>query len=424
MNPDNDQAQPDPPHADDAHDRMFVIDSEHDDAEAAADAAFVNEVLDPLLMYCVRLEASDLHLAPNSSPYFRMHGALDLRDSLPVVKAEQLDRLAYILISESQRRTLATKGAADGAISASDGTRFRFNAYRRQGHYSIALRRLDDRFRTLGELGLPESLYQLCDLKDGLVIVAGPTGAGKSTTLAAFIDRVNRKHRSHIVTIEDPIEYVHKPVKSLIDQRQIGMDTSSFNDALVASLRQDPDVILVGEIREIETIRTAITAAETGHLVFTTVHAGDCVGAVERLISVFPAQEQEGVRRQLALVLRAVVAQHLLATAPPPVDATKTAIIRRAKRVSASEVLMVTPAVSNMISSGRSAQIYSAMESGSNVGMQTLEQDLARLWAAGLISESAAMAMAKNPDIVRDRVALARRRGGGKVTRNITAGGK
>jgi twitching motility protein PilT len=244
-------------------------------------------------------------------------------------------------------------------------------------------------------------LYALCDLPDGLIIVAGPTGAGKSTTLAAMIDRINRTYNSHIITIEDPVEYVHPPAKSLVNQRQVGVDCGSFYDALVASLRQDPDVILVGEIREISTIRTAITAAETGHLVFTTVHAGDCVGVIERLVSVFPAGEQDGVRRQLALVLRAVVAQQLLLADGP--QAPLSALGRR-RRVALSEVLLINPAVANLIATARSAQVYSAMEVGAMHGMQTFEQDLARLLVDGMISETTAYAFTKSPAVLKERV--------------------
>ena len=186
----------------------------------------------------------------------------------------------------------------------------------------------------------------------------------------------------------------------MVNQRQIGLDAPSFNDALVASLRQDPDVVLVGEIRDLETIRTAITAAETGHLVFTTLHAGDCVGSIERLVSVFPSDEQEGIRRQLSLVLRGIVAQRLL---PTITDGAATS------RIACSEILISTPAIANLIATGKSAQIYSAMETGTGHGMQTLEQDLARLWVTGRISETTALAMTRNPGVLRDRVALLRR---------------
>jgi twitching motility protein PilT len=380
-------------------------------------------LLDELLVECVRLDASDLHLAPNLPPYFRVHGVLEPTGDSAPLSAECLAHLADALTGSLDQTPLETLGSLDGALTAPDGTRFRYNVFRRQGQISIALRRLEDRFRSLGELGLPDSLYELCDLPDGLVIVAGPTGAGKSTTLATMLDRVNRNRRAHIVTIEDPIEYVHVPLASLVNQRQIGLDTPSFNDALVASLRQDPDVILVGEIRDLATIRTAITAAETGHLVFTTVHAGDCVGAVERLVSVFPADEQHGIRRQLALVLRAIVAQHLLiADGPNETPVVVEGQPTRRRRVVASEVLLVTGAVGNLIATGKSAQIYSAMESGGGSGMQTQEECLAKLWAAGRISESTAVAAARNPAIVRDRYArLAQRpmhttrtNGGGK----------
>lgn len=364
-------------------------------------------LLHSLLALCVSLDASDLHLSSDRKPYFRQEGILEPREDQPVLSAELVERIANHLARTSLREPLRQIGSLDGALTAADGTRFRYSVFRQQGQFSIALRRLEDRFRTLSELGMPDSLYQLCDLPDGLVVVAGPTGAGKSTTLATMIDRINQTRKCHLVTIEDPIEYLHRPLQSLVNQRQVGTDTESFYEALVASMRQDPDVILVGEIRDLPTIRTAITAAETGHLVFTTVHAGDCVGAIERLISVFPADEQQGMRRQLAMVLRAIVTQHLIvADGPadrPSSETTESGEIARRPRVVTSEVLMSNSAVANLIAIGKSSQIYSSMEAGGSRGMQTLEQDLARLLDAGRISETTAMTLSRNPTVMRER---------------------
>lgn len=361
----------------------------------------VHPKLRTLLRATAQMQASDLHLVPEQYPLLRTSGQLNALAGEERLTSEDMRMItSELLVTGADRKRLEETGDFDGAITC-DGVRYRFNVFRRGRELCVAFRRLDDRFRSLAELGIPESIYSLCDLSDGLIIVAGPTGAGKSTTLAALIDRINRTYHSHIITIEDPVEYVHSPAKSLVNQRQVGADCGSFYDALVASLRQDPDVILVGEIREINTIRTAITAAETGHLVFTTVHAGDCVGVIERLTSVFPAGEQDGVRRQLALVLRAVVAQQLLlADGPQALVGTNG----RRRRVALSEVLLVNPAVANLIATGRSAQIYSAMEVGGMQGMQTFEQDLARLLVDGMISEPTAFGFTKNPTVLRERI--------------------
>lgn len=391
-------------------------------AFGSSPALFVNTTatdldahLNKLLGLCVSMDGSDMHLVPGLPPHIRVHGELNSLVGTPALSAHETRQFAEILIARMSHRepadssldaAIAARGSVDGAVTAPEGVRFRFNIFLRQSELAIALRRLEDRFRTLAELGLPDSLYHLCQLRDGLVVVSGPTGAGKSTTLAALIDHVNRNRSGHIITIEDPIEYVHKRVRCVVNQRQVGLDAPTFNDALVASLRQDPDVVLVGEIRDLETIRTAITAAETGHLVFTTLHAGDCVGSIERLVSVFPSAEQDGIRRQLSLVLRGVVAQHLL----PTPQAAGQGTSGPASRVVASEILISTPAVGNLIATGRSSQIYSAMEASSSVGMQTLEQDLARLWVAGSISENTAEIMARNTAILRDRANLLRRR--------------
>ena len=368
--------------------------------------------LDRLLAACIAQHGSDLHLSPGLPPHIRIHGDLAPLEGEAVCSGEDIGNLAAELIrrmnGDSGPAPLQVPGGSlDGAVTAPGGVRFRFNVFRRQSEMALALRRLEDRFRSLAELGLPESLRQLCDLRDGLVVVSGPTGAGKSTTLATLLDHVNRTRLGHIITIEDPIEYIHKPVRCVVNQRQVGLDTPGFNEALVASLRQDPDVVLVGEIRDLETIRTAITAAETGHLVFTTLHAGDCVGSIERLVSVFPSDEQEGIRRQLALVLRGIVAQRLLPAVPNG---------QAQRRVAVSEILISTPAISNLIATGKSAQIYSTIETGTSLGMQTLEQDLARLWFSGRISETTALAMARNTHVLRDRVAMLRRpkNGGGE----------
>ncbi len=375
---------------------------------ALADSS--SELMDRLLAICMEREGSDLHLSPGLRPHLRVHGELLPIAEFSVLTGDDLAALAVDLLRRMSRgrsqeidlgAALRASGSIDGAMTAA-GVRFRYNIFQRQAEIAIALRRLEDRFHSLTELGLPDSLYHLCGLRDGLIVISGPTGAGKSTTLATLLDHVNRNRSGHIITIEDPIEYIHRPVKCIVNQRQVGLDAPSFNDALVASLRQDPDVVLVGEIRDLETIRTAITAAETGHLVFTTLHAGDCVGSIERLVSVFPSDEQEGIRRQLSLVLRGVIAQHLL----PSLSASR-------RRIATSEILISTPAVANLVASGKSAQIYSAMESGASLGMQTLEQDLARLWISGQISETTAVAMARNVNVLRDRAANLRRRNGG-----------
>jgi twitching motility protein PilT len=371
-------------------------------------------LLDELLRLCASSGASDLHLAPLEPPFLRIDGTLLRAEGYPELSITQVTELAHCIAADRDWSRLESMGAIDGAVTGPSGGRYRFNVFRRQDELAVAIRRLEDRIRSLGELGMPESLYDLAELRDGLVVVAGPTGSGKSTTLATLIDRINRTERGHIITIEDPIEYLHPSRECLVNQRQVGADTRDFYHALVASLRQDPDVILVGEIRELETIRTAITAAETGHLVFATVHAGDSVGVIERLVSVFPAEEQAGMRRQLSLVLRAVISQHLM-IADGRLASQQTEGRRRvAPRVVASEVLRINSAVANLVATGKTSQIYSLIESGAADGMQTLDQDLARLVHKGSISERTAAAYARNPAIVQER--LARLRSGSNLS--------
>lgn len=347
--------------------------------------------------------ASDLHLAVGERPRFRLRGALVPREDIRPFDVATLDALAMELGlftlpvgcpdgTERVRATLARDGAIDGAFTAGNGVRYRFNVFRESERHAVAVRRLDATFRSFAELGLPRRLEDFCQAPDGLVIVTGPTGSGKSTTLATMLDAINRTRDGHIITIEDPIEYVHPSRRCLVHQRQVGRDTTSFNAALVESLRQDPDVILVGEIRDLETVRTALRAAETGHLVFTTLHAGDCAGAVERLISVFPAEEQAGARQQLALVLRGVLAQHLVRDP------------RGGARHAACELLVNTTAAANLIATGRSAQLYSILETGTTQGMLTLDQSLAELLNAGHIDLAAALALSKNPEVLKGRL--------------------
>jgi len=367
------------------------------------------QLLNALLAQTEQADASDLHLAPGRAPQLRVHGELqpvlqengDSSEPQAIaLSAESVEAIAVTLMNPGHQRSLEERGSADGACSSPSGSRFRFNIFRRQGGLAIVLRRLEDRFRTLAELGLPDDLYKLAELQDGLVVVSGATGSGKSTTLATLLDKINRERHCHIITIEDPIEYVHVPKLAQINQRELYTNVPDFNEALVASLRQDPDVILVGEIRDLKTIRTAITAAETGHLVYTTVHAGDCVGTIERLVGVFPADEQDGIRRQISLVLRAILNQQLLPT-----------VVRDGKkgRIATSEILINTPAVANLIALGKSSQIYSSMETGRSVRMQTLEQDIARLWTSGRINEQTAIASCRNVPVMRERAAMLRR---------------
>ena len=370
---------------------------------APADNASAEALIDALFAQCEERGASDIHLAVGLPPWLRVQGELS-RMPLPEIDAATVDSLAVALgvwtlppgagdVRQAVMARLAERGAIDGACSSRRGARYRFNLFRDGAGTAIALRRLDDDFRPLEALGLPAKLGDFCACRDGLFIVTGPTGSGKSTTLATLVDRINRERSGHIVTIEDPVEYLHKSRGCLVNQRQVGRDATSFNAALVESLRQDPDVILVGEIREVETIRTAITAAETGHLVFTTLHAGDCAGAIERIVSVFPADEQDGIRHQLAMVLRGIFAQHLL-----PLKSG-------AGRVPAYELLVSTPAVANLVATGRSNQIYSAMETGKGLGMCTLDQCLARLVAAGKIPVETALGMTRAPEALSKRFA-------------------
>jgi twitching motility protein PilT len=366
-----------------------------------------------LLNEAIARKASDLHLSAGHPPYFRQQGNLAPAEDWPVQDQGRLDGIAQALAARTHAEVAPEVGSLDGALSAEDGTRFRFNIYRRSGAFSIALRRLEERIRSLPELGLPTELYQLADYSHGLVLIAGPTGSGKSTTLATLVDRINQTRSGHIITIEDPIEYLHTSCQSLVDQREVGQDTLSFNEALVAAMRQDPDVILVGEIRDLNTIRTAITAAETGHLVFATVHAGDCVGSIDRVVSVFQPEEQTAIRRQLAMVLRAVVAQKLIMGDGPEIrrelqENSDDPLAAKSKYVLVSEVMRVTNPIANLISQSKDSHIYSSIETGRSDGMYTADECLSQLLRTGKISERTAKGLARNPQMVTSRASKLR----------------
>lgn len=348
--------------------------------------------IDPFLEELVRLSGSDLHLSAGRPPCRRIHGVIGPIDNEYPLTGEQILDLLREIAPAANIAELERCGDTDFAYEMPGVARFRVNGFRDMNGYGTVLRVIPEKIPTFEELNLPSSIRDFCMLSKGLIVVTGPTGSGKSTTLSAMIDHINRVRNEHIITIEDPIEFLHTTDRCLVNQRQVGRDTRSFNAALIDALREDPDVILVGEIRDIDTIRTALRAAETGHLVFTTLHAGDCAGAVERLISVFPADEQSSARHQLALVLRGIFAQHLL----PKADKTG--------RVPAYELLVNTAAVANLIATGRTAQIYSLLETNSALGMCTLEKSLTDLVLTGKIPEQTALAFSRNAEALKRRI--------------------
>ncbi|HEU4963794.1 MAG TPA: type IV pilus twitching motility protein PilT [Bacilli bacterium] len=317
--------------------------------------------------------ASDLHLTVGSPPVLRING--DLR-ALPdsALTASDTERIARELLRPDAYDKLIEQGEYDFSWDLPDVSRFRVNAFRQRGSLSLAVRTVPTRVPSPEELRLPELLLDITERPQGLFLVTGPTGSGKSTTLACMIDHINRRQRKHILTLEDPIEYLHQHRQSLIDQREVGKDTGSFASGLRAALRQDPDVILVGEMRDLETIATAITAAETGHLVLATLHTADAPQTIDRIVDVFPADQQQQIRVQLAAVLLGVVSQRLL-----PME-------RHNGRVVAQEILLNTPAVANLIRSEKVHQIRTVMQTGRAQGMQTLDMHLQELLQQGLIN--------------------------------------
>jgi twitching motility protein PilT len=342
--------------------------------------------VDALLEQTVALSASDLHLTAGSLPAVRRHGHIELLNEYPVLNADLIRELVYRITTTEQQKNLELKRQLDFAYGIRGLARFRVNAYFQRESLAAAFRMIPTEIRSLEELGLPSSLHDLTKNPRGLVLVTGPTGSGKSTTLASIIDEINRTRTDHIITIEDPIEFLHEHKRCIVNQREIGEDATGFADALRGALRQDPDVILLGEMRDLETIATALTAAETGHLVFGTLHTRGAAGTIDRIIDVFPAAQQSQVRAQIAGALQAVVTQALLPTADGQ------------GRIAAVEILLPDDGVRNLIRQGKVEQIYSVMQTNTSRGMQTMEQSLCELVLRGTITLDVALGASSYPD--------------------------
>lgn len=353
--------------------------------------------LDALLLETIAAHASDLHLAAGRQPFLRCQGEL-MPHGQQVWDDEVMQALIDRLLGTARVARLQQTGSADLGYTTIGGDRFRINVFRSLGRLALVARHLPERFASLGELRLPEHLRELAYLGSGLVLVTGVTGSGKSTSLATLIHEINTHCARHILTVEDPVEFVHRPLRSVVSHREVGTDTPDFASAVKAAMREDPDVILVGEMRDTETMRAALVAAETGHLVFSTLHTADATGTVERFVGAFPGEEQSLARHRLSMVLKAAVSQQLLPRSGG------------VGRVPAVEVLRVTPAISNLIASGRSNQIYSAIESGMELGMQTFDQSLALLVQERLVDADTARPLGRDRHGFDNLVACIRQR--------------
>jgi len=359
-------------------------------AHSADDAVPMH--VDDLLRYAVSVGASDLHLTAAMPGTIRLHGAMRAIEGCPPLTNEVIRDMVFGILPASQRERFEAEHELDTSHTIPGVGRFRVNVALQRGTVTAALRPIPHEMPVFASLGLPDSIRAFTDLRRGLVLVTGPTGSGKSTTLASLIDIINRTKPMHIVTVEDPIEFLHDHKSSIITQREIGEDTNSFAEALRRVLRQDPDVILVGELRDLETISMALTAAETGHLVFGTLHTQDAPQTIDRIIDVFPTQQQEQIRVMLASTLEGVVTQQLVPTADG------------SGRAPCAEVLVCTSAVRNLIRTGKTHQIYSLMQVGGSFGMQTMDQGLATLVKEGVISESIAYDRSSNEEDLRNHL--------------------
>jgi twitching motility protein PilT len=338
-----------------------------------------------LLAFSVKNQASDLHLSAGLPPMIRVNG--DVRKiNLPPLEHKEVHALVYDIMNDRQRKQFEESLECDFAFSIPNLARFRVNAFNQERGAAAVFRTIPSKILTLEALNCPKVFQSIIDQARGMVLVTGPTGSGKSTTLAAMVDHINENAYAHILTVEDPIEFIHTPKRCLINQREVFRDTLSFNNALRSALREDPDVILVGELRDLETIRLALTAAETGHLVFGTLHTSSASKTVDRIVDVFPAAEKEMVRSMLSESLRAVISQALVKTKD------------ESGRVAAHEIMIGTPAIRNLIRENKVAQMYSSIQTGQSHGMQTLDQCLADLVRRNVVSAAQARSHAQNKD--------------------------
>ncbi len=337
-----------------------------------------------LLAFSTKNNASDLHLSAGLPPMIRVDGDIR-RINVPPLEHREVHDMVYDIMNDKQRKDFEEFLETDFSFEVPGLARFRVNAFNQNRGAGAVFRTIPSNVLTLEELGCPSIFKDICENKRGIVLVTGPTGSGKSTTLAAMMDNLNNTIYEHILTVEDPIEFVHESKKCLVNQREVHRDTLGFNEALRSALREDPDIILVGELRDLETIRLALTAAETGHLVFGTLHTSSAAKTIDRIIDVFPAAEKDMVRAMLSESLRAVISQTLLKK-------------NGGGRIAAHEIMIGTPAIRNLIREGKVAQMYSAIQTGQGIGMQTLDQCLKTLLAQGQISKTDAQTYAANKD--------------------------
>lgn len=347
----------------------------------------ISDIID----YAIESKASDIHITVGTQPVVRVNGEL-VRIGEEVLEKQDTIRLIREMISEEQFKKFLGKGELDTAYSYKDSTRFRLNVFKQKGFCGVVMRLISERVPTMEELNLPPLLKKLSMNRSGMILVTGPTGSGKSTTLASMVDYMNKNRGEHIITIEDPIEYQHKHCKSLINQRQIGVDTLSFDNALRAALREDPDIILVGEMRDLDTISAAITAAETGHLVLSTLHTIGAAKTIDRIVDVFPPHQQQQIRTQLASVIQAVISQQLL----PRSDLKGRAM--------ALEIMIANSAIRNLVREGKTHQIQNMIQTNQAIGMQTMDSSLIELYLGGKIDQKTLYKYAVDIDAVKKQV--------------------